>query len=760
MSVGHLRLGTTAATLRDYMLTDFRQYLRSNANQLAAKIGTGAGEYSDLESWTAFSMDDWQAGVGKKDPTAGGFLYGESETRWPNRLQLPYALLASTQVDAINYPLNTSYAPGALKPDTTLAIGSTQTVRRLAKQITGNGTKLIGVHIYLQNDDDITTTVSVHLRNDNGAGAPGTNITTVEVYLNGTWGPGSHYVEFDSTLGGGTAYWILVEPTTAGDTMNLPSETQSPDPSSDGMAWYNGAAWASYTSGRMLMEPVLGMPPATEAINHIIYFPASGFTYAAAGETLYKRETDADVWTAVAAAFASDITDLHTDGDTLWIGLGDSTNHRTMNGAETITTASVPARIVMRWKGYLWRAVGNDVYYTNEGTTWSSAIEVCPSGFTVNAIIGLNDYIYCLCDDALYYIGVADLVFTATTWGQLDPDEDFGKGAVNWQGSLYIPINQGLFRYDAANMLPVGPDLGEGLPLNRSGEIAALATQNNYLYCAIRATNGPSTVWAYNGQGWHYITELPTNTEIYITSLYYHRVKQKLYVGTNKGAIWHVTANDSPNVLLLDELAYTAPYATLETDWIYGGLKDVDKDWESVLILGDNISEEYPVRVYWIDEDSLFWEYLGEVTATGQELRWTDYTTRPNSKQLCIGLGLYAKYTPDWSATPIVRAVRVKYHNMVRDTYRWNLPLQVSDDQTMLDGALNPYSASDMRTHLDTLVRQVPPVILEDFDGTQYECKVLDATVQTDKFEYVNGAKTYSEVYRVTVEQVARSAQT
>ena len=69
------------------MLTDFRQYLRSNANQLAAKIGTGAGEYSDLESWTAFSMDDWQAGVGKKDPTAGGFLYGESETRWPNRLQ-------------------------------------------------------------------------------------------------------------------------------------------------------------------------------------------------------------------------------------------------------------------------------------------------------------------------------------------------------------------------------------------------------------------------------------------------------------------------------------------------------------------------------------------------------------------------------------------------------------------------------------------------------------------------------------------------
>jgi hypothetical protein len=525
------------------------------------------------------------------------------------------------------------------------------------------------------------------------------------------------------------------------------------------MAWSNGAAWAAYTDGRICIEPVMGMPPATESINHIIYFPASGFTYAAAGETLYKKETDADVWEAVASAFATDITDLHTDGDTLWIGLGDSVNHKTMDGSETITTASVPARLLMRWKGYLWRAINNEVSYTNNGTTWSSSIVMCPSGFSINAIKGMNDYIFCMCDDALTYVGVADLAFTATEWGQLDPEENFGAGTVNWQGNLFIPLGQGIMRYDSNALLPVGPDLGEGLPLNRSGEIAALATQNNYLYCAIRATAGPSTVWAFNGQGWHYITELPTSTELFITSIYYHRKKQKLHIGTNKGAIWHVTANDSPNVLLLDELAYTAPYATLETDWIYGGLKDVDKDWESVLVLGDNISEDYPVRVYWIDEGSLFWEYLGEVTASGQELRWSDYTTRPNSKQLCIGLGLYSRYTPDWSATPIVRAVRVKYHNMVRDTYRWNLPVQVSDSQTMLDGVLNTYTAAEMREHLDTLVRQVPPVIYEDMDGTQYECKVLDATVQQDKMEYIDGAKRYSALYRLTIEQVARSAQ-
>jgi hypothetical protein len=760
----HIKLGTTAATLREYMLVDYRQYLRSNANQLAAKIGTGAGDYSDLQSWTAFAMDNWQAGVGKKDVDAGGFLYADSETRWPNRLQLPMALVPATAADPDNYPLNTGYCPGIIKPESSVQVGSVVTLRKLAKRIEGNGTKLIGVHIYLANDDNvaatnpITTTINIGLWSDS-ASLPGSSITTKVEYINNTWGYGAHYVEFDNTLTDGTFYWIVVEPSTAGEVMNLPVDTSSPDPTADGMAWYNGATWASYSSGRMLIEPVMGMPPATEQINKLCYFPASGFMYAAAGETLYKQETDADKWEAVTSAFAANITDLHTDGDTLYIGIGDSTNYKTMDGAETITTASVPARIFTRWNGYLWRAVNNDVHYTSDGVTWSAAVEVCPDGFSVNGLSGQGDYMFVSCDDGLYYIGFGDSVFTVTPWGQLDPSENFGEGMLNWQGALYIPLNAGIYRYDASSMLPVGPDLGEGLPLNRSGVIGAIATQNNWLYCLVRATAGASTVWAYNGQGWHYVTEAPTNDELYFTSIHYRRTNQKIYLGTNKGVIFTVVATDNPNAIDLDTLAYTTPYGTIETDWIYGGLRDVRKDWESVMIMGDGIDSLHPVRVYWLDEQSEAWEYLGEVTASGQELRWSDYTTRPNSKQLCIGLGLYAKETVNYQGTPIIRGVRVKYHNMVTDTWRWNLPIQVSDDQ-MTSTTLNTYTAAQMRAHLDALTRQVPPIIYEDPFGEQHECKVLDCTVQMDKMEYVNGATRYSAVYRLTIEQVAYSAST
>lgn len=750
--IGHIRLGPVG-DIRPYMLQDTRQYIRSNANQMAAKLGTGAGDYGDLSSWTAFVMGDWEAGVGKKDPEAGGFLYADSETRWPNRLQLPMALLPATQADTTNYPLNTGYAPGILKVESTVAVGTTQTVRKLAKRIEGNGTRLIGVFIYLANDDALTSTIDVALMTDTTS-LPNVVLTTTVEYINNTWGYSCHYVEFDVLLSNGTFYWLAVSPTDAADTMNLPVDVSSVDPSADGMAWYNGSAWAAYTDGRMLIEPVIGMPPATEQINKILYFPATGFIYAAAGETLYKQETDADVWEAVTSAFGADITDLHTDGDTLYIGLGDSTNYQTMDSAESFTAASVPRRLFTRWNGYLWGAINNEVYYTADGSTWTGPIEVCPSGFSVNGLSGQGDYMFVSCDDALYYIGYADLVYTVTHWGQLDPSENFGAGMVNWQGALYIPVNQGIIRYDANTMLPVGPDLGEGLPLNRSGNIGALATQNNWLYCLVRATAGASTVWAYNGQGWHYVTEAPTNDELYFTSIHYRRTNQKLYLGTNKGVIFTIVATDSPNQIDLDTLAYTTPYGTLETDWFYGGLKDVNKDFESVLVMGDDIDAEHPVRVYWLDEDSTAWEYLGEITESGQELRWNDYDTRPNSKQLCIGLGLYAKSSINYQGTPIIRAVRVKFHNMVTDTYRWSFPIQVSDNQTMWDGDLNTYTAAQMVAHLDAMTKQVPPVILEDMSGQQYEVKIQDAPRQVDKAEYIDGEKKISWIYRINLEQV------
>lgn len=83
--------------------------------------------------------------------------------------------------------------------------------------------------------------------------------------------------------------------------------------------------------------------------------------------------------------------------------------------------------------------------------------------------------------------------------------------------------------------------------------------------------------------------------------------------------------------------------------------------------------------------------------------------------------------------------------------------LHVLDQQTTLDNDLNSYTAIQQRAHLDSLATQIPPIIYEDLDGMQYECKVRDLSVQTDKLEYLDGSTVYSCLYRLTIEQVFTS---
>jgi hypothetical protein len=756
---GHVKLGAVG-DVREYLLQDHRQYIRSNANQMAAKLGTGAGDYSDLQSWTAWAMDNWEAGIGKKDPEAGGSLYAEVETRWPNQIILPPALVPAIAQDIDNYPRNFETAPGQRKPETTLTIGTTQTYSRIAGAFTGNGGTLIGVLLSLKNDDDFLT-CKVELWSGTGSpSVPNAMVASYEEVLDFTAGYGNHYIPFNNATVDTTTYHIVVYPTNAGENMTVPLDASNEDtPSTDLVSVYNGSAWANYTGGRLLAAPILGMPTVDVDVTRIIFFPASGYLYAASNTQLFRKTADTASWTSI-KTFGAAITDLHTDGDTLYCGLGDSTAHQTMDSAEVFTVATgVPARLFTRWNGYLWRVVGNDLYYTGDGSTWTGPIEVCPQGFLINGIAGQQDYMFAACDDGLYYVGYGDAVYSVAQWGQLNLGENFGEGMLNWQGALYIPIAQGIVRYDASTMLPIGPDLGEGLPIFRSGTITALAQQNNFLFCVVRANAGQSSVWAYNGQGWHFVTLAPSADLLYFTSIYYRRDNQRLYLGTNTGAIFFVTTIDSPNAANLDALTFTIPYGFWESDWFFGGLRDVDKDFESVMVLGENLDSEHTVKVYWQDDASAgVWEYLGEITSSGQELRWTSYTTRPSTKGLRLGLGLYAKKTLYVEGSPIIRAVRVKFHNMVTDQWRWSIPIQVSNNQTMLDGELNDYTAAQMITHLDALTKQVPPVIFQDLTGTQYECKVVDASRQVDKIEYINGSLTTSYVYRLSLEQVTESA--
>ncbi len=94
---GHIKLGTSVADLREYMLTDPNALGMQLSNQMAAKLGQGAGKYDDLQNWSAWVMDDWSAGAGTVDAEGGGFLFGNVDSRVPRQLILPPAMGITTR---------------------------------------------------------------------------------------------------------------------------------------------------------------------------------------------------------------------------------------------------------------------------------------------------------------------------------------------------------------------------------------------------------------------------------------------------------------------------------------------------------------------------------------------------------------------------------------------------------------------------------------------------------------------------------------
>lgn len=46
------------------------------------QVGQRGGDYGDMSDWSAWLMEGWAAGVGQRDPEAGGSLFSTSDTHF------------------------------------------------------------------------------------------------------------------------------------------------------------------------------------------------------------------------------------------------------------------------------------------------------------------------------------------------------------------------------------------------------------------------------------------------------------------------------------------------------------------------------------------------------------------------------------------------------------------------------------------------------------------------------------------------------
>ena len=88
---------------------------------------------------------------------------------------------------------------------------------------------------------------------------------------------------------------------------------------------------------------------------------------------------------------------------------------------------------------------------------------------------------------------------------------DRGRGTVVWQGNVFIPVGNGIWRWSGGSspvLDLVGPDRDSGLPWDGASRIVKLVRSTNHLIAAVQNTDardapvGTSHVLAYNGIGW------------------------------------------------------------------------------------------------------------------------------------------------------------------------------------------------------------------------------------------------------------------
>lgn len=767
MALGHIKLGAPGA-LRSYILLDPKQRSKVLANLMAAKLGTGGGDYNEMQNWSYWVTEGLRRGVGRVDPMDGGFWYSDADTRFEKRLMLSPLLRPTGIKSSDDSDTNLTKLTDI---DQVVTIGGDGNPEKIALPFNADG-DVTSVWFYLLTGyQEAGATVTIM-----SGSTPTSTVTTGSASSSDeregwTW----RHAAVSFTASSATQYWCVIEPPEGG-TLTLPTSTVA---HGAGVAKkYESSSWSDLqTDGSVDLygfvianAPVMGAVQAAHEFNGTIYCGDDN------GD-VWKWDSANDLWSQVGTTLAAGVTDvIRWQGD-LYVAIGSSNNARKITTGDSVSDAGFVAEKFLVWQGYLWRSSGNNLYYNTatDLSTWSAAITVGPNDYDVVGLAGLGENIIVSTEQALWSIGFGDWVSGLSLWGYYDDDN--GAGMISWQGSLFAPQGNAIHRYmENAPILDIW-NREDRLPSERQGKVVSLVGTNRELMACIDPTDssGSPTIWSWNQEGWHHMATLPAGTGG--GPMVYDRYTECVWVFDKSGFAWTFRAPTTSSTPVEDTDAEFMPDGWLDTGVYYGGLRELEKDWDSISIVGEAINSNTPVECYYRTptedtEDitteagnaletegglSLYisenpWILLGTFDDNHQKIRWTDYDKRPTSTGLRIALRLKST---DTASTPVVRSVIARYHPMVSDRWRWNLPIVVSDFSQTVDGERLSYSYAQQKTHLESMILdRVKPFIYEDVDGEQYEVKCVETREQLTEFEYFNGEPHLSSVYWTVVEQI------
>ena len=748
MPIGHIAING-----QEYRIFP-QNYQKSTDNPFAAKLGQGAGLYDDLEGWSASIQDDWRGGIAKTDFGDGGTYVSTLDTRYSGKMFLPPAthMVRPTRYTA---PGNVEYTI-PLSPGMSIAF----TVPEMP-----SATALKGWVLFESYEPDEVIDVRFQERAVSGGLPEG------QTFSNTAWVPitgdsevypyGSKFHPLIATGSGMTTGDVIVLQNMGTADVRIPIVPTA------GQTTYVQQVFSNEWEVSADVSPLCyfwsidnnSYPVRFNGQTHFLAFDGKIYTPESDGNGGYRL-----LQSATGGGFPIDATEYKGE---LYVANG-AGGLKVYNTSYTVTTndANLDTNVLLRWNNYLYRAYGRNLYYTANGTTWSGPFEVGAVGeIRGMAGVGSSNDILVSTDDALFVFAEGDTTYGVTPWPEVSALN--GTSMIHHQGGVFITVGGNrVVRYSEGSLLDVWLKQDDNVPAYAEGSPSSLVSLSGILYMVTDAgPNGYGVVWGWNGEGWHYIAALPYG--FVSPRLVADRDTASLWVGnglseSGNAGQWPFRIPITDYGLPLNETNYqTMTGGWVETDWLDGGLIELDKDWESIYV---NLDEDYSpeiVKVYWKVPYQSSWELLGTASrydsygeANGGELIWSNLATRPASKKIRLAFQIRS----ETGETPVLNGLRVKYQINVNDRWRWQIPLDVGNaglSQNMLDGSVNTRTNTEMIAHLEQAIRSVAPIEFRDVDGVMYTVRVKSATQSIEKFEVFPGdeSEAYNSVWYLSISE-------
>ena len=242
-------------------------------------------------------------------------------------------------------------------------------------------------------------------------------------------------------------------------------------------------------------------------------------------------------------------------------------------------------------------------------------------------------------------------------------DEWNGTAATTSHVYLLWSWLNGLQRYYGTELEGRGPDHDEGMPDDMKGRVTQIVAYPGSFFISIDAgEEGYSSIMMFNGSGWHNLYKAPNKGERIFELSYqpiYGDRPDRLWAQVGDNIIW-LAMPSKILYALHDKYAEYTHESVVVSAWITGGMAEIEKLWQSLSIMADNLDG----KKCWIEadyqlDDETIWHPIKNLYTKSpqQEEDFGNANESINGKKIRYRLRLQ---TTDKTKSPKVNAILIK----------------------------------------------------------------------------------------------------